>query len=327
MNIIYPRIASTTGSVLLDSFDTGAAGGALDVVTLRSANKIRQFQTDYSNYLWGIGEKDTWDFKQELDLTSSSALEQITKFVKPKILKEHNQSGVTLILTGKLTAQQVKTLDTLMNTYSASSSQTSLFIYQHTEINKEKVNGNLLVNGEVDSGGDIMAALAKSGAVSQTYTSGIKILKNRTNGTGRYSSPNSTDADKKKSERKDSSRIYIKLYPRDIVFTPPVRKASVGQLSHSRLMQINRGVSNPQLSINSILAFNTYDAQWLDLYTSFFALWYEFGNPTIDVVIGDYVFKDMLFISPPIILNTQKVVSTFNAVMTSETTDLDQLVR
>ena len=114
MHIIYPRLATSTNSTLLESAIGGKAGDSVSALALKSANKVLKFQSDYSDYLWGNNDSD--GEKKTLDLTGANALEQITKLVKPKLLKSTRQSGATLILTGKLNTRQLAKVDSLMNT-------------------------------------------------------------------------------------------------------------------------------------------------------------------------------------------------------------------
>jgi len=61
-------------------------GDTVTALSLKSANKALAFQRDYRKYLWGNNDDDSGDTVGfDIDLTSSTALEQIVKFVKPKL--------------------------------------------------------------------------------------------------------------------------------------------------------------------------------------------------------------------------------------------------
>jgi len=325
MHILYPRVATTTGSPLLDSVGADSkTGTTIKKLTLNSANRVVAFQKDYASYLWGDGDSSG----DGVDLTSSRALAQITKFVKPMILKKNNQSGVTLMLSGsQLSDAQISELDSLMQTYSNVASQSSMFIYQHSRIDTKKSARMIHNEAPITSGSAIMTALVRSGVVSRVYESGVKKLRDSTIDGGFYKPDPSKDLGNTDRNNRDDSRIYIKLYPRAVQFNPPRTASSMHPLSHARLLQVTRGRTNPSLILTDNLAFNTYDTQWLDIYTSFFDTWYSFGNPPVDIVIGDYVFKDMVLQSVPRLTNNHKDVETFSIVYTSENTELSDIVK
>jgi len=322
VNIIYPRVTS-----LFSSATNAVVGGvntSVDELATSSANRILQFQKDYANYLWGI--EDT-SMLNTLDITSPYALPEIAKLLHPILTKANRQSGVTLALNSNnsLTKRQIRELDNLMKAYTHASAQSAPFIFQHTQVDLEAAQSTQYFKRNINTNEELMKAMVESDVVSKIYQEGVKKLKSYTNNEVIVEDTRENATKEENANLVDA--LYIKFYPRAIHITPPTHRASVHQLSHSKLLRVTNGKTNPLFAMNGILAFNTYDAQWVDLYTSFFDLWFSFGNNVVDVMVGDYVFKDMLFVKPPHIINTYHEAVLFDAILTSEHTNLTDFVR
>ena len=316
---ITPRLPIVSQSGLVTDIQRGGDSNAVSTTLNDSKKKVfknsMMFQQDLQEYMWGDSSP------ADIDLTSSSTLALVTSHLKPMLLKRNSHSGVTLILPIK-NLSEVRRIDKLMGKYAAVAGMSSVFIYQHSIIDKDQRVS--LTGDKLHTGDDIVTALVKDDVLTRKYTDMVSTLSENLATDASYTGAGEEWQD---DDTKRRHYVYLKLYPAACAISYPTQRLGIENLSASRLLPVTRGRENPTLLLQKVIAYNTYDTQWFDLYASFFDMWLTtFANRPMNIMIGDYVFKDLMILKSPKMVNNYREVEFFNIGFVSEQTDLSKFV-
>ena len=328
---IKPTVPGGLTSTLISDISSAAAAegmhnaGTAAIYSSEGGNysNLYKFQSALQSYMWG----NTGNARS-IDLTSQSGMRDIMRRVKPMLLRNDSHSGVTISI--KLNTKERDKLESMMNAYARVSTQSSSMIYQHSLISTSSLSS---VKSVAYSPGEkqrfLIAELNKSEVITRKYSGMVSKLSDLTDGSieAKAAEDSAAAAENSDSDSKPVHAIYIKLYPATCNIGYPTTRLSVAKLSNSRLLPVVSGVANPALRLQGILAFNTEDTQWFDIYASFFNLWVQdFGNRPVTVTIGPYTFKKLMLSTAPVFINNYRNVESFSLVLTSETTSLGEFV-
>lgn len=279
---------------------------------------LADFQNSIQRYMWGTTNPSV------MDLTSPKTLKSMMNTLNPMVLRNNSHSGVTLVLEVRTEAER-RMIDNLMGQYGQVANQSSSYIYQHATMESSAVKVTKTTSTPSEVQQNLLDALTRDGEVSKEYVDTVSVMRNMLDGA---SADGAADKDAPASDDDVKHTLYLKLYPQACNIDYPRERISVKQLSQSRLLPLSTGRTNPKVNLKNIIAFNTYDTQWVDVYSSFFDLWFKhFSNRSIDVIIGDYILRKMMLTTSPVIPNGYKNLEFFDVSLVSEYTELEDFVR
>ena len=274
--------------------------------------ELYNLQKTFLEYAWGPALSDTQSSIDIMQMGTEEVFSNIYPIVKNKNIGVYMVFYDTIISRGKRVALGNEDLYEKLLKFADVALQSVPFVFEIYELEEETVieqeDGSEKIN-IAENPVLTVDNMYYAATLGDTLSDFIQTIEPK---DSRYKS------------RRDV-KIYIRLYPQNVVMSYPQRLLQTQILSNNEILQTSSLKSNLRINLVNNIALNTVDTQWLDMYHTFFEYWLDKGNNKFQLLVGDYTLNNCYIETPPLLKNSMGPMSTFNLNIVSSITEGDEI--